>query len=328
VCGVATDAVLTQPSPAVAVENPPPGLGIRLVDVPVASAQDPRARTYIVDHVSPGAVIKRRVEVSNGTQQTARISMYPEAAEIIDGTFRASDAKPRDELSSWISVAPREPVLDPQERAMVTVSIRVPADASSGERYGVVWAERRDVSAQNGLTQVSRVGVRIYLSVGPGGEPASDFKIASMSASRSPDGTPHLRATVDNVGQRALDLSARLRLSQGPGGLSAGPFTSDHVTTVPAGQTATVSLGLNEALPPGPWLARLTVTSGREERDAQATVTFPIHAGQGDPVRARSGVSGWIWLLAGGLLVVLVGLPAAALRASRRTHLRQGTLEV
>ncbi|MCW2711954.1 MAG: hypothetical protein JWP24_2148, partial [Marmoricola sp.] len=57
-------------------------------------------------------------------------------------------------------------------------------------------------------------------------------------------------------------------------------------------------------------------------------VTFPIHAGQGDPVRARSGVSGWIWLLAGGLLVVLVGLPAAALRASRRTHLRQGTLEV
>ncbi len=43
------------------------GLGIRLVDVPVATADDPRALVYIIDHVAPGALIERRIEVSNRT---------------------------------------------------------------------------------------------------------------------------------------------------------------------------------------------------------------------------------------------------------------------
>jgi len=167
----------------------PPGIGIRLVDVPVATADDPRARAYIIDHVAPGTVIKRRVQVSNGTDTTSRISMYPAAAEIRGGTF-TGDGRTKNELSSWISLKPRSPLLGPQKRTFVNVSITVPGQASRGERYGVVWAEMTSTSEGGGVTQVSRVGVRIYLSVGPGGAPPSDFSITSLTAARNAEGTP------------------------------------------------------------------------------------------------------------------------------------------
>ena len=57
-------------------------LGIRLVDVPVSSAGDPRARLYIVDHLSPGTVIKRRIEVSNTTRTPLSVALYSAAASI------------------------------------------------------------------------------------------------------------------------------------------------------------------------------------------------------------------------------------------------------
>jgi hypothetical protein len=73
----------------------------------------------------------------------------------------------------------------------------------------VVWAEARSTpSAGGGITQVSRVGIRVYLSVGPGGPPAADFTIDSLTARRSPDGRPVVLASVHNTGGRALDMNA------------------------------------------------------------------------------------------------------------------------
>ncbi|MDP1793557.1 MAG: hypothetical protein Q8K63_05395 [Acidimicrobiales bacterium] len=40
-------------------------ISIRLLDAPTNRADDPRAKTYIVDHVSPGTTISRRVEIGN-----------------------------------------------------------------------------------------------------------------------------------------------------------------------------------------------------------------------------------------------------------------------
>ena len=61
-------------------------------------------------------------------------------------------------------------------RATATVTLAVPGDASPGERYGVVWAETRAADAAGGVTQINRVGIRLYVSVGPGGSPAADFR--------------------------------------------------------------------------------------------------------------------------------------------------------
>ena len=49
--------------------------GLRLVDVPVVAQDDPRAQIYIVDHLAPGAVVHRRIEVSNSTASGARVAL-------------------------------------------------------------------------------------------------------------------------------------------------------------------------------------------------------------------------------------------------------------
>ena len=157
------------------------------------------------------------------------------------------------------------------------MTINVPSDAAPGEQYGVVWAEVRSAPpAGGGVVQVSRVGIRIYLSVGPGGAPAADFTIDSLTAARSPDGTPLILATVRNTGGRALDMNGALQLSGGPGGLSGGPFPATLGTSLAIGDTEPVTIALDKQLPAGPWDVRITLRSGLLERSAHATVTFPV----------------------------------------------------
>lgn len=323
--GVLAPASSASATPAQEPDKPRhAGIGIRLVDVPVARADDPRALAYIIDHVAPGDVIERRVEVSNGTKSSARISVYAAAADIADGDFIGAEGRTQNELSSWTSVTPTEPVLAAKTRKFIDVTIKVPADAPPGEQYAVVWAETTTPPKDGvGVTQVSRVGIRIYLSVGPGGEPASDFEIKSLTPGRADDGTPFVQATVRNTGGRALDLRGKLRLTDGPGGLSAGPFPAKLGATLGPGQTEPVTIPLDEELPDGPWKARITLESGLLERTAAATITFP-EAGVGKPVAAESvGGFPWWWVAAGLALLLLLILLAAYLRRRRSSDDRE-----
>src|SRR5581483_12021723 len=122
-----------------------------------------------------------------------------------------------------------------------------------------IWAQETSrLQHQNGLavTEISRVGVRIYLSVGPGGAPPSNFAVTSFTATRSAHGQPVVIAHVRNTGRRALDISGYLKLSDGPGGLTAGPYKIDDVTIAP-GQSEPMKIVLSKRLPNGSWLAQI-----------------------------------------------------------------------
>src|SRR5664279_6335407 len=71
-------------SPAIARSSSHDGgsIGLRLVEAPAATADDPRAQQYIVDHLAPGAVIHRKIEVSNNTAAPLDVALYPAAASI------------------------------------------------------------------------------------------------------------------------------------------------------------------------------------------------------------------------------------------------------
>src|SRR5213076_2151068 len=85
---------------------------------------------------------------------------------------------------------------------------------------------------------VNRVGVRVYLSVGEGEEPVSDFTIDALTARRDEDSVPIVETTVTNTGGRAIDLAGSLSLANGPGSLNAGPFDVQIGTTLAPGDSA------------------------------------------------------------------------------------------
>ena len=131
----------------------------------------------------------------------------------------------------------------------------------------------------------------MYLSVGPGGAPPSNFAIGPLTAERSAAGEPIVVATVRNTGKRTLDIRGTLTLSGGPGGLRAGPFPVTLGATLGPSASEPATIRLDGRLPRGPWRAQLRLTSGSLQRTAAATITFPRRAAA-HPSTSGGGSSG------------------------------------
>jgi hypothetical protein len=294
-------------------------VGIRLVAAADTAPNDPLANTYVVDRLAPGTTLIRNVEVDNDTKDVVDVSVYPAAAAVVQGSFAFAPGHSGNELSGWSSVRHSELRLGPGGGAFDTMTIKVPDDASPGQRYGVLWAE---VSARpatgGGVTLVNRVGVRMYISVGPGGAPTSNFAIGSLSARRSTTGRSLVVSTVHNSGHSTLDLDGTLMLSHGPDGLRAGPVAATLGAVLSPGASEPVTVELTSGLPRGPWQVDLSLASGSLQRSAKATITFPLD------IRSvkRSTASGFPTLLVVIIFLFLLLLVSLVLVAFRRRPLR------
>jgi hypothetical protein len=300
------------------------GIGIRLLDASVARKNDPRARLYIDDNVAPGTTITRHVEVSNFTAKTAHVLLYADASSINQNGWQVAQGQATNELTSWMTVTPSAASLAPGKSVVATVNIAVPVKASAEERYATIIAElpAPKLAAGQQVAIDSRVGVRVYLSVGAGGEPASNFTISTLVASKSPDGTPMVTANVTNTGKRALDVGGTLMLTNGPGGLRAGPYQVSVPKTIGIGETEGVTVALDKQTPLGPWLATMQLKSGYVEHAATATITFPAKGGsaaapvKAKPVAHKSSVM--LPAVLGAIALVIVALIVLWLRRRRR----------
>jgi hypothetical protein len=142
-----------------------------------------------------------------------------------------------------------------------------------------------------GLTEVSRVGVRAYLTVGRGGIPPASFDIDSITGRRLPSGQPVITARVTST-----------RLTGGPGNTSSGPFPAQKTVTLAPGQSWNLTFAAPKSLPSGSWRATISLASGMTTATGTATVRFaPVVAAQPGQSPAQR-----IWLALGGLALVLV----------------------
>ncbi|GGO74724.1 hypothetical protein [Nonomuraea cavernae] len=303
-------------------ERPENGtIGIRLVEIPASRVDDPRARNYIVDHVNPGTTFTRRVEVTSTSPKPVRAQVYAGAAGISKGRFTFEPAGVTNELTSWISLNRPEIVVKPHSSETVKATITVPEWAGEGERYAVIWAQVSSGPAtqDKNVALVNRIGIRTLLDVGPGGEPPTDFEIGDIVPHRTEDGHPQIVTEVANTGERAIDVEGLITLSDGPSELSAGPFPVDRGTTLAPGDRANVSAMLGEDLPDGPWKFTLTLRSGRVERTADGTLTFPAAAGGWGLAASLDSPPALVLTLTG--LPVLLG--TAILLGMRRRRMRR-----
>ncbi|MEA2550543.1 MAG: hypothetical protein QOE25_312 [Actinomycetota bacterium] len=300
--------LVIQPAEAGANGPPPSGaLGIRLVQDGSSHTEDPRGVMYIVEGVAPATTVERQVEVSNTTTSTQRVSVYVAAATLTDESFQASADHTANTLTSWTTVSPELIDLDPGGTARASIAIAVPADAASGESHGVVWAEVRSGSNGSGLALVSRVGVRIYLTVGTGDAASPDFTVDPPTTSRASNGGRTVRATVHNTGGVALEVQGTVELSSASTSLTAGPLPVSLATTLRAGGTQSVSVNIDRGVPAGEWDAQVTLHAGQIERSSHATVDLlepdPQPSANGDGTeRILLGVGAAFFLVTIGLL--------------------------
>ena len=306
--GPAVAVAATQPQ-----TRPVQEFGARLVDVPVSEANNPRGLRYIIDYLPTGTTIHRRIFVQNHEKRTAHFTVYPDAAQISDESFTGDAGATRSELTGWISVQHPEVTLGPGASVMDMVTIGVPAGATRGEHYGVIWVQQAaDARAAKGfqIKVVNRVGIRIYLAVGQGGAPPTNFAITSITGHRSAKGQPSLVAQVDNTGGRAVDLNGTASLTAGPGGTSAGPFPGKQIITLAPGQSGPMTFTPPKSLPDGPWQAKVTMVSGLTRGTRTETIEFGALASQ-------AGLPMMAWV---GIAVALVLVLVAAFFVVRRAR--------
>ncbi|WUR61785.1 hypothetical protein OHS32_10520 [Micromonospora chokoriensis] len=277
-------------------------ISIRMLDIPASRVQDPRAQVYIVDHLKPGTTINRRVEVLNSSGVSQEIDFYSGAASVENNAFTVPEGRTGNELSGWIRLKTATMVLDPGERRPVEVEIAVPRKASKGERYAAIWAQVTSAKERTGnVTQIHRVGIRVYLDVGPGGEPPTDFRIDGLAAEPGIGEFPVVTATVTNTGQRALDMTGTLSLSKQA--IRAGPFKVTNGVTILPGQSGQVRIEVNQALPAGTWDVQAKLVSGLVERTATGTISLPV----AEPMTvATSAGPSWLIYTVGAIAVLVL----------------------
>jgi hypothetical protein len=302
-----------------ATPGSPGKFGVRLADVPVAQAGNPRALEYIVDYLPTGTVIHRRILIMNEEPQTARFFVYPAAAHITGGQFTGYSGAARSELTTWVNVQYPVVTLAPGASVMDMVTIKVPLGATRGEHYGVIWVQQRastQTRSRFAVIEVSRVGIRMYVAVGRGGAPPTSFDIASITGRWSPAGQPVIVAHVNNTGGRALDLNGTARLADGPGNTSSGPLHARKIVTLAPGQSGNVTFAAPRSLPQGFWRATVTLVSGLTTARATTTILLAervaAQAGMSDTQRIGLGLAVLV-----PVLVVVIGWYARRHRRRR-----------
>jgi hypothetical protein len=184
-----------------------------------------------------------------------------------------------------------------------------------------VWASlstEGDPASNGKINAVNRVGVRIYLDIGPGPEPRSDFTIGAAVPTRDDHGKPAIAVAVVNTGGRAVDISGRLSLSDG----RAGPFPVSTTTLAP-GQQGTVTAMLPDYIAGGPWKIAVNLVSGTVKRTTTRSITFAQTGNPSKPGALSSHTTAWLTI--GGSLVAALAALAGLVVASRRSGRRKAS---
>ena len=308
-------AGISFPSAAVAATaltaiSTPQTFGIRLVGVL------PSEQGSITAFLHPGMTIRRRLKIENHESRTATFTVYPAAAHLSHGKFLTDPGAARSELTTWIRVAKPAVRLRPGKSTTDLITIKVPHIATIGEHYGVIWVQQAE-QAHRGkkvhVAEVTRVGMSMFLTIGRGGVPPTKFVIGIIRGHDSTNRT-WLTALVRNTGQRAVELSGSVSLTDGPGGTTAGPFRELQVVVLAPGQIAPVLFVPPRGLPAGQWLAKIKLVSGFTTETASA----PVKLGNGSAAGAISSRAIEIAGVIVGLVLVGCLLAALRLRQNRR----------
>jgi hypothetical protein len=309
-------------SPRSASATGPGGVGVRLLDVPANAANNPRAREYIVDNLTPGTTIHRRIKVSNTTGAELHVAIYPAAATISQGSFVGAPARTANDLSTWTTVSRSIMDVPAGSTAVDTITVAIPATASPGERYAVVWTEVRSAKTGGTVELINRAGIRMYVHVG-GTNPVTSFTVNTLTGQRNSGGHAVVQALVHNTGGRAVDLTGTLIMSSVTGALTAGPYPAQLGTTLAPGQSEPVWFTLASQMTDGPWNATVTLHSGLSQQAFRAKITFPRSPGTAPPAAARpvGGGLGFATILVGAILIALLAALVALIITYRRRRL-------
>ncbi|MBJ7452773.1 MAG: DUF916 domain-containing protein [Blastococcus sp.] len=296
---------------------------------PDAGADEERAPSYFTLRAEPGAVLDRRVLVSNGSDkvQRYRLDAVDGLTGTTSGTVYANREDRNDATAEWLTPSVRQVTLQPGESRKIPFRVSVPESARPGDHVGgLAFQDSVETTAKSNLsvTQVVRivVGVRIIV---PGGNPGpiaiGEAKIRALPGTS----VASVELPLENTGERLCRPDLRVVLTAPDGKEDVVERTLD--TLLPGARIA-YPLAWPRTIEPGTYGVRASVTGcgAPQEYTGNATLRDGLVGADQAPkaappqtvVKQQGGLPGWaIAAIAGGAL--LLGLAPTIVRRYRRT---------
>lgn len=134
-------------------------------------AGDDRTASWFVYALAPGETKSDSLVVSNHTNESKTIDIYPadSAPTTGNGFALKQAAETMSVVGGWVHLEKNSIVLDPNESAVIPFNITVPANQTNGLwSGGIAVAERTALkNAVSGINLSTRLGVRMYITVVP-----------------------------------------------------------------------------------------------------------------------------------------------------------------
>lgn len=296
---------------------------------PDAGAGEERAPSYFTLRAEPGAVLDRRVLVSNGSDKVQRYRLDPVdgLTGTTSGTVYANRDDRNDATAEWLTPSVRQVTLAPGESRRIPFRVRVPQDARPGDHVGgLAFQDSVETTAKSNLsvTQVVRivVGVRIIV---PGGSPGPVTIGTAQIQALPGTSVASVELPLANTGERLCRPDLRVVLTSEDGKEEVVTRTLD--TLLPRAKIA-YPLPWPRKLEAGTYGVRANVTGCGTPEQYRGTATLrdglvgTDDAPKAVPptvVKQQGGLPTWvIAAIAGGAL--LLGLSPTIARRVRRSE--------
>lgn len=130
---------------------------------------DPVSRAWFQISLNPNEKYASEVTIFNKTNQEKIISLYGvDATTTSDGVFSLKQKNENIDMDEWIHLDLSSVAIPPQSKVTVPFTMIIPPNASPGDHTAGIVAQESSqslVENLNGVTIVSRVGVRVYARI-------------------------------------------------------------------------------------------------------------------------------------------------------------------
>ncbi|MEK7529157.1 MAG: DUF916 domain-containing protein [Patescibacteria group bacterium] len=176
---------------------------------------DKRTRQWFIYTLNSGETKKDEVLIQNNGDDTVTVMLYPaDSTPSTDGGFALEQmVEPRDFVGAWTTLEKTEVTVGPHESIAVPFSITVPNDPSLGvgEYSGGILIQKiaKEPAAEGGLQLLTRVGVRIYVTIP--GDIVKKLSLENLSIDLDKEKKLYSTATtIKNEGNVSQDITINM----------------------------------------------------------------------------------------------------------------------
>lgn len=224
----------------------------------------PSTRAWYQLELDPKETYAAEITIVNKTDVRKTFNLYAtDATTTSDGIFTLSQKGVVNDLGGWITLAQNEITLEAKEQKNVPFKIDVPAFAQPGDHTAGIVVEESSSQNQEGVNIVSRIGVRVYLSVS--GQEHENLNISYFGFDNLLN-SKSINTELSNDG----NVSEKIKTDYTILGLNGYKnFSVNKDRVVFAGKKITISDQINTTLP---LFAKVVVYYGKDLNKSQSSV--------------------------------------------------------